>query len=158
MGRAINKTVTIVELIKVILRFVMSNSQNVVQLMGYLKMFFSICNAEKDPWSSPEHIYWIHRHNRHMGTNWGRPSTVSGWKKLLYKLILNMIYCFMFCQLNKLLLISFLFLLSWSLETTRHVSMITIILSKNELNTSSVGWVRVLFLVLIFFCVVLSHN
>lgn len=30
-----------------------------------------------------------------------------------------------------------------SLETTRHVSMITIILSKKELDTSSIGWVSI---------------
>ncbi|KAL6493011.1 hypothetical protein OROGR_032770 [Orobanche gracilis] len=49
MGRAINKTVTIVELIK------------------------------ENCWSSPNHNNSIHRHNRHMGTPGGRtPNTNIG--------------------------------------------------------------------------------
>lgn len=40
-------------------------------------IFFLIFVAEKGCWSSPAHVYWIHGHNRYLGTQRGRPSSVS---------------------------------------------------------------------------------
>lgn len=56
MGRAINKTVTIVELIKVFSDF------SIVFLMQISLIFtsFYVGFAEKNRWSAPDHIDWIY--------------------------------------------------------------------------------------------------
>lgn len=58
MGRAINKTVTIVELIKVIMFSKLSEFTEVVilDLDAYLVIFTHLTNPEEDCWSSPNHV------------------------------------------------------------------------------------------------------
>ncbi len=95
--------------------------------------------AEKNCWPSSDHFNWIHRHNWHMGAPRGRPASVRGAWSLSFERIVALI--FYFINITMTLLFNF----CHRLETTRHVSMITITLSKNELNTSAVGWVSTCF-------------
>jgi hypothetical protein len=56
MGRAINKTVMIAELIKVLLFLVLAN------IIWELILVVCYCNsfAEEDCWSPPEYYHWIY--------------------------------------------------------------------------------------------------
>jgi len=84
--------------------------------------------AEKDCWSPSEYIYWIHWHNWYMGAIGRRPCHVRG------------IFSYICAFWRDFYLIASCF--HGSLETTRHVSLITIKLSKKELDTSSPGYMQ----------------
>ena len=99
------------------------------------KCYCTCCNAEENCWSSSNNIHWVHRHNWYMGAPRGRLTSVRSIFLSSY-IVKNLI----------LFYVIWLFLFTWfcwccSLETTRHVSLITITLSKKELDTSSIGWV-----------------
>ena len=138
MGRAINKTVTIVELIKVWFLFVWLTFYLSTLAWSPWKTVLSLF-PEKNCWSSSEYFNWIHRHNWHMGAPRGRPFAVrASWTVVTvisFALSDDTFHSFIIYDSEFSCFLC-------SLETTRHVSMILITLSKNELNTSSPGWVH----------------
>ena len=65
MGRAINKTVTIVELIKVLLVYASLSFFLSPFSILYLTVYgcgFVICAAEENCWSSPNHFNYLDRY------------------------------------------------------------------------------------------------
>ena len=127
MGRAINKTVMIAELIKVGWQCSLLPSLSLWELFIY--QFSPL--SEKDCWSTSKYFNWINWYNWHVGATRRRPSSV--WNITLF--------CYQDHASAIVLLYmgAIIFLFCFSLETTRHVSMITITFSKRELDTSSTG-------------------
>ena len=97
-----------------------------------------MCNisTEKGCWSTSNHSHWFYRHHWYMGASRGRASSVSRKMDEL-KLLQNII-----CTLFKFLLILSFYLefFEYRLEQTRHVSMISIVLSVKELDTTVSGY------------------
>ena len=77
MGRAINKTVTIVELIKVfiVLYIVIFLFFSLLNLFWWSFWHFLI-TTEKNSWFASDHNIWVHWYHWYMGANRGRPSSV----------------------------------------------------------------------------------
>ena len=145
MGRAINKTVMIAELIKV-------GFLSPLVLSACLQMclfLFSFSFPEKNRWSSSEYCNWFYWYNwcvgaARRGTSSVRIISCSPPIHHFFFFFNFKIHWFLFCLIIKLLII----LMAvepeqCSLETTRHVSIITITLSKKELDTSSTGYVSI---------------
>lgn len=97
MGRAINKTVTIVELIKVLVSVI---NFCWVSFICYLFALtwdnFFVCFAEKNCWPSPEYFNWIHRHHWYMGAPGGRPLAVRS-SRIFSTVLLSDDTSFLFC-------------------------------------------------------------
>jgi hypothetical protein len=134
MGRAINKTIIIVELLKVKLQPSLIVSQCGIHLVAILMVeLFMFPWAEKDCWPPPEYLDRVTWYNWHLGAVRGGPCHVRSNQYFpLTSFYFRGRVCFdmiSFCTRD-------------SLETTRHVSLITIKLSKKELDTSSPGLVE----------------
>lgn len=128
MGRAISKTVMIAELIKVF-----TSSRFVVVSCFFFGFFFTYCFCL----GTQRRIAGLHQN-----TAIGSTDITDMWEPLEEGLLPyepSLCICV-------LLATCFFFVVDWSfnfvqcrLETTRHVSVITVTLSKKELDTSSPG-------------------
>jgi len=76
MGRAINKTVMIAELIKVGGSISVWNMLVCICSYYFLNCNGSLLVSEKDYWPASKHRNWINWYYWHMGTTWRRPSSV----------------------------------------------------------------------------------
>lgn len=129
----------------------MYNSYSVIEISLFL---VTMC-AEENCGSSSDNNYWIYRYNWYLGTPRGRTPPVrslSIWKwECIFELLHRSWPAFSYFSYGCSLLLC-------RLETTRHVSMITITLSKKELDASSVGWVRIYCASIDFIALVLVWN
>lgn len=145
MGRAINKTVTIVELIKVSLADDFSwFSLTVCSLLLMVVWIYCIfLNSEENCWSSPNYINSVHWYHWHMGTSGGRPPNVSLLQMFYVVGVQNIISYPYIITVKHTYITGLIDTVYWSysLETTRKVSMVTITLSKKDLDLNNVGWV-----------------
>lgn len=104
MGRAINKTVTIVELIKVYFELFLRHAIYCINVSFGLK-FLCLCIVEKNCGSSSGNFHRIYRRNRYMGAFGGRPCHVSAVANCLLAINFHLHNCSFFSPIDVFLLL-----------------------------------------------------